>query len=85
MSNDYIINLSDASAINLEFIRANGALITKHKDLINQQVDNNEKLSLLESLWNSNYKVEIIKDNNSWVKLKFASERSMTLFKLQWS
>ena len=85
MTNDYIINLSTASEINLDFIRANSALITKYKDLINQQVDDNEKSLLLESLWNSNYKVEIVKDNNSWCKLKFASERAMTMFKLQWS
>lgn len=85
MTEEYIIDLTDDSVINLDFIRANSSLITKNQDLINQQVDNNAKLSLLESLWNINYKVEIIKDNNSWAKLKFASERSMVMFKLQWS
>ena len=85
MTNEYTINLTTESEINLDFIRANGALITKYKDLINQQVDDDRKSLLLESLWNSDYKVEIIKDSNSWSKLKFASERSMTMFKLQWS
>ena len=85
MTDEYIINLADESTINLDFIRANSALITKYQDAINQQADDNAKLSLLESLWNSNYKVEIVKNNNSWTKLKFASERAMTMFKLQWS
>jgi hypothetical protein len=85
MTEDYTINLTDVSVTNLEFIRANGALITKYKDLFEQQADDTAKLSLLESLWNRDYKVEIIKNNNSWAKIKFASERSMMLFKLQWS
>lgn len=85
MTDDYIINLTDEFVVNLDFIRANSALITKYKDLIDQQASDNEKSVLLESLWNSNYKVEIIKNNNSWSKLKFSSERSMTMFKLQWS
>ena len=85
MTDEYTINLTAGSEINLNFIRANSALITKYKDLINQQVDDNGRSLLLESLWNRDYKVEIIKDSNSWCKLKFASERAIIMFKLQWS
>lgn len=85
MTDEYTINLTAGSEINLDFIRANSELITKYKDLINQQVDDNEKSLLLESLWNSDYKAEIIKDNSSWRKLKFASEQAMMMFKLRWS
>ncbi len=85
MTDDYTINLSNESEINLDFIRANSALITKYKDLINQQVNDSAKTLFLESLWNTDYKVEIIKDNSSWIKLKFASEQAMMMFKLRWS
>ena len=79
---DYTIDISD---INLWFIRANGVIIEKHKDLFSKQSTDDAKMLLLESLWNSVYKVQIIKDNNSWIKIKFANERSMIMFKLQWS
>jgi hypothetical protein len=84
MLDDYTIDIIDISDINLWFIRANSALITQHKELLSQQLTDDARKELLESLWNSVYKVQILKDNNSWVKVKFSNERSMMLFKLQW-
>jgi predicted RNA binding protein with dsRBD fold (UPF0201 family) len=85
MLDDYTIDIIDMSDINLWFIRANSALITQHKEeLLSQQLTDDARKELLESLWNSVYKVQILKDNNSWVKVKFSNERSMMLFKLQW-
>lgn len=85
MLDDYTIDIIDISNINLWFIRANSLLIARHKDLFAQQLSDDARMVLLESLWNSVYKVQIIKDNNSWIKIKFANERSMIMFKLQWS
>jgi hypothetical protein len=85
MLDEYTIDIIDKSDINLWFIRANGLLIAQHKDLFAQQLSDEARMLLLESLWNSVYKVQIIKDNNSWIKIKFANERSMIMFKLQWS
>jgi len=85
MLDEYTIDIIDKSDINLWFIRANGLLIARHKDLFAQQLSDEARMLLLESLWNSVYKVQIIKDSSSWRKIKFANERSMMLFKLQWS
>ena len=79
---DYTMDISD---INLWFIRANGVIIKNHKDLFFEQSTDDANMLLLESLWNSVYKVEIIKDNSSWIKLKFANEQAMMMFKLRWS
>jgi predicted RNA binding protein with dsRBD fold (UPF0201 family) len=84
MLDEYTIDIIDKSDINLWFIRANGLLIAQHKELLSQQLTDDARKELLESLWNSVYKVQILKDNNSWVKVKFSNERSMMLFKLQW-
>ena len=81
----HIVNIYDELTYNINpsFIRANGFLIEKYAKLfVNQSTYTNK--NVLNELWLSEFKAQLISTNQIWKDIKFDSEHEKMMFLLRW-
>jgi hypothetical protein len=70
--------------INSLFVKANAFLLEKYsKDF--QEINASHKTALLEKLWLTEYKAELLKKDNQWSHISFNRTIDHTMFLLRWS
>jgi predicted metal-dependent hydrolase len=76
------LNLWVDDNINTAFVKANLALLSKYSQ---EFQDSKDKETLLEKLWLKEYGVQLVKSNQQYCNLKFASGEDRTVFLIKWS
>lgn len=70
---------------NLNFIRANTALLAQHVTVFNSLQTSLEKEELLEKLWDTEYSAKLIRNTDKYIGIRFNSSTSLSMFLLKWS
>jgi len=70
---------------NLNFIRANAALLAQYSTVFNGIQTALEKEELLERLWNTEYNAELIRNADRYIGIRFNSSTALSMFLLKWS
>jgi hypothetical protein len=81
----HIVNIYDELTCNINpsFVRANGFLIEKYKNLfVNQSTHTNK--NILKELWLSEFKAQLIAVDQIWKDIEFNSDHEKMMFLLRW-
>lgn len=62
------------------FTKANLFLLNHNKK---EFLSTDDKETLLNNLWFKNFKATLVKENNQYTKIRFQSEKDLTLFQLR--
>jgi hypothetical protein len=88
----HLLHINENGKINPIFVKANSNLIKKFKDKFQNTNIIRDKTVLLETLWKSEYQVNIQKINSAttltteqWLAMEFQSNNDLMMFILRWS
>ena len=79
----YSVPIIIDEGVNPVFIKANRHILSNYMPVF-KNMDYQEKLILLEKLWNEEYNVTIEKINNIWCNVCFPNNNAKTMFLLKW-
>lgn len=80
---DVFLNIFENSKYNATFLKCNSNLIRENYHLFESLNSDEERFSLLETLWKTKLNIKLIPSRN-WKQLNFQSDKDKTLFLLKW-
>jgi hypothetical protein len=79
------VSIVESNGINPVFVKANSSLLEKYKEDFQKESTIEARFNLLTKYWQTEYKAQLRKKDNTLAYIEFKNSNDMTLFLLRWS